>query len=201
MSDIDIEDERRILAPAEVQTMLEQYFIGPITDETVRRLTDHVARVIADPPLHGGEISSFRPENGRRGFGRAWREVLAFGRTYPRSIDLAAWLAASTTGYPAPKPYCPDLYVGRSRQHEPDGASGYIWDFEAGGRFHTDEPTASTRDSWCVHRQDVGPKGDMIWLDDELGIAHDSVLIIDLTPAALIVQPTDSDIYYKLVRA
>jgi len=202
MSEPDIEEERRILGPDEVRAMLEANFVGPITDDAVERLTEHVARVLADPALHAGETSSFRPANGRRGFGQAWREVLAHGRTYPRSIDLAAWLAASTPGYPAPRPYCPERYVGRWVQTEPDGASAHAWRFGAGGDFHTDSPIiGSTRDRWRVHRQGEGPRGDAIWLDDDLGIAHDSVLVIDPSPAALIVQPTDSDVHYTLVPA
>lgn len=202
---IDIEEERRILEPGEVKTMLETYFVGPITDEVASDLAEYVARVLADPPLHAGEISKFRPDNGGRGFGRAWREHLAYGRTYPRSIDLAAWLAASSEGYPAPKPYCPAVYIGKWEQREPDGAAAYTWTFDAGGRFHTDEPLCSDRDRWCVHRQGPGPRprGDVIWLDDDLGIAHDSVLVIDLEPTApptLVVQPVSTDVHYRLVR-
>src|SRR5262245_26929777 len=78
---IDIREERRVPSQAEVKAILETYFIGIITDEIASKLTDYVARVIADPPLHAGEVSKFHPGNGRRGFGRAWREQLAFSRS------------------------------------------------------------------------------------------------------------------------
>jgi hypothetical protein len=196
----DIRESRRVPEQAEVKAILEEYFVGPITDQIASKLTEYVRRVMADGPLHGGEIAAFDPGNGRRGFGQAWRELLSFDRNYPRSIDLAAWLAASTHGYPAPLPYCPDRYVGRWKQLEPDGQSGYTWEFEAGGRFRTDNPVCSSRDRWCVHRVDEGPRGDDIRLDDELGIAHDSLLVIDVRPGELVMQPVSSSQHHRLVR-
>ena len=198
--EIDIAEERRVLGPGEVRRVLETYFAGPITDEVVGRLTEEVARVLADPALHAGEMAKFHPGNGGRGFGQAWRELAAFGRTSPRSIDLAAWLAASTAGYPAPRPCCPDVYAGRWQQRRPGGGPAPVWELGPDGRFHTDDPIASARDRWCVHRRDGGPRGDAIWLDDALGISHDSLLVLDVGPAALTVQPVAADGAYELVR-
>ncbi len=164
------------------------------------KLWEYVARVMKDKPLHWGEISKFDPGNGGRGYGRAWREQLAYDRTYPRSIDLAAWLASSTKGYPAPKPYCPDRYVGTWKQQDPEAATAYTWQFDADGRFHTDEPLCEDRIGWCVHRQNPGPRGDAIWLDDALGIAHMTLLVHDVTPTTLIIQPVSIDGTYRLDR-
>jgi hypothetical protein len=191
---IDIGEERRVPSQVEVKAMLENYFTGLITDEIASKLTDYVARVIADPPLHAGETSKFHPGNGRRGFGMAWREQLAFCRTYPRSIDLAAWLAASTEGYPEPRPYCPDFYIGRWMQKDPETTSAYVWELDACGRFHTNHPLYSDRDRWCVHRTNPGPKGDQIWFDDELGISHYSVIVYDVTAKELTVKPSSPDV-------
>jgi hypothetical protein len=115
----DIEEERRIPDRSEVKAVLDQYFVGPITEEIVTNLTDYVVRVMQDKPLHWGEMDKFQLRN-RRAFGKAWREDLAYDRDYRRSIDLAAWLASSTEGYPAPKPYCPDLYIGTWKYQDPE---------------------------------------------------------------------------------
>ena len=194
---MDIGEERRPFHPGEVRAMLEAYFAGPITDDVVDRLTAQVAAVLADPALHAGEIAKFHPGNGGRGFGRAWRELAAHGRTSPRSIDLAAWLAASSSGYPSPLPHCPDVYIGRWRQRP---GAVHLWELGAGGQFRTDDPIASARDRWCVHRQGDGPRGDAIWLDDELGISHDSLLVIDVGPSSLTVQPVAADSPIELER-
>lgn len=201
MAAADIGEDRRAIDRAEVVELLEAYFAGPITDALVDRLTAHVAAVLADPALHAGEIAKFHPGNGGRGFGQAWRELAAFGRTSPRSIDLAAWLAASSSGYPAPRPYCPAIYVGRWQQRHPGSGSGHVWELGADGRFRTDDPIARARDRWCVHRHGDGPRGDAIWLDDDLGISHDSLLVIDVGPATLTVQPVAADVAYELVRS
>jgi hypothetical protein len=194
----DIEEERRIPDRSEVKAVLEQYFVGPITEEIVTKLTDYVVRVMQDKPLHWGEIDKFHLRN-RRGFGEAWREDLAYDRDYPRSIDLAAWLASSTKGYPDPKHYCPSLYVGTWKDEDP--TTPYTWEFRDDEGFHTDEPILAGRIRWSVHRQGrPGPKGDVILLDDEIGIAHQSVLVYDVTPTTLIIQPVYMDETYQLVR-
>jgi hypothetical protein len=183
----DIEESRRIPERSEVKAVLDQYFVGPITDDIVTKLTDYVTRVMRDKPLHWGEIDSFHPRN-RRGLGKAWREELSFDRTYPRSIDLAAWLASSTDGYPEPKPYCPDIYVGTWKDEDPRTA--YTWEFASDGRFHTDEPMCAPRIHWCVHRRGKpGPKGHAIWLDDARKISHENLKVYDVTPTTLVVQP------------
>jgi hypothetical protein len=194
----DIEESRRIPDRSEVKAVLDEYFVGPITEEIVTKLTDYVVRVMQDKPLHWGEMDKFHPQN-RRAFGKAWREVLSYDRDYPRSIDLAAWLASSTDGYPAAKPYCPDLYIGTWKDHDPE--TPYTWQFGSDGRFHTDEPICAGRIRWCLHRRGKpDPKGDVILLQDELAIGHQSVLIHDVTPTLLVIQPVYMEDTYRLVR-
>ena len=194
----DIEESRRIPDRSEVKAILDEYFVGPITEEIVTKLTDYVVRVMSDKPFHGGEMAKFHPRN-RRAVGTAWREELAYDRDYPRSIDLAAWLASSTEGYPAPKPYCPELYVGTWKDQDPKTA--YTWEFGSDGRFRTDEPICSGRLRWCVHR--IGrpePKGDVILLYQRTVIGAQSVLIHDVTPTTLVFQPVYMEDTYRLVR-
>jgi hypothetical protein len=201
----EIEEEGRVLGRSEVGIMLGEYFVGPITGEIVSTLIDYVARVVADPSLLAEKVTSFRPNYEGRGFGQAWREQLAFDRAYPRSIDLAAWLAASTKGYPAPKPYCPDIYIGRWTQQEPRAASAYAWEFDAGGRFHAEEPLwshidGSRLDRWRVHRRGPEQKGDEIWLEDTLCRVGKTASVVDVTPSMLTLKEFLSDSAYHLVR-
>ena len=193
----DIEESRRIPDRSEVKAILDQYFVGPITEEMVTKLTDYVARVMRDPPLHWGEMAKFHRRN-RRALGKAWREDLAYDRDYPRSIDLAAWLASSTEGYPEPKPYCPALYIGTWRDQDPKTA--YTWEFGDDGRFQTDEPMCSDRFLWCVNRSSSGPKGDSIFLDNAHKNSREILLVHDVTPTTLIIQPVYMDGTYGLVR-
>lgn len=205
----DIEEERRIPDRSEVKAILERYFVGPLTEEIITRLTDHVSRVVQDRSLWSRERAKFDPSN-RRGSGEAWREDLAYGRTRPRSIDMAAWLAASTKGYPEPKPYCPDIYVGTWRDEDPKTA--YTWEFAIDGSFRTDESMCAPRILWCVHRgSEPGPKGDDIWLYNARTISHENMTVYDVTPTTLVIQPlywidgplaTRTSMYetYRLVR-
>jgi hypothetical protein len=160
--------------------MLERYFVQPVSDTRVQQLHAQLAAVFADPARLGGIVSAFHPSNGGRGFGLAWREELAYGHATPSPIEVAAWFAWSR-GVPA-RAYCPEPLIGRWQQVDPTSSSGQVlWEFSAGGGFHTDDPKFAERTCWCVHRQNEhGPVDDAIWLDDALKISHSTMRVREL---------------------
>ena len=184
---------------AELSALLTRYFVGA-TDAAAQRLHDDVRAVLADPPRHAGEASAFDPGNdGRKTFGQAWREELAFDHRSPSPLELAAWLAATGDNYPKPRPYCPDVFVGTWQQRA-DGTPPR-WQFAVDGTFICDEPVLRIRVSWCLHRQSAnGPVGDVIWLDDDLGIAHKYVMILMVSPTELHLRLPGTKTEYRLVR-
>ena len=184
----DILEERRVPEREEIAAMLAKYFVSPIADEVVAKLHAEVARVLADPPLHAGMSRSFEPGNGGRGFGCAWREEQAFGRTRPRSIDLAAWIAWSQPGYPASRPYCPDAYVGTWSER----ASAVRWTLDRDGTFAAPGSLFATCTRWCVHRQGAELYEASVWLTDDVGVRLERLNVKRLTPAELHLQPTSS---------
>jgi len=182
---------------AELSALLARYFVGS-NETAVKRLHADVSGVLANPARHAGEISAFNPGNGGRCFGEAWREELAFEDNLPTPLELAAWLAATGDNYPAPRPYCPDLFVGTWQQRAP--TPGPRWQFAADGTFICDESVLRIRVSWCLHRQSAkGPVGDVIWLDDELRIAHKYLLILAANPSELRLQLPGTGTEYMLV--
>lgn len=201
MTEQDELELRREPTVAELRDLLQKYFVGPTTDVVVNKLAAYVASVMRDPPLFAGEISKFDPAKGGRGFGFAWREELAYGRRFPRSIDLAAWLASSTDGYPKPRPYCPDLYVGTWTQLEPDASLQTTWELHLDGTLVTTDARFQKRDRWCVHRQGAGPVGDVLWLDDALGISHKILHVRAVSRSELRFEPVGTGPMYRLERA
>ena len=194
----DVLEQRRIPEPSEVRAILDTYFVGPITDEIVAKLHDMVARVLADPALRGGEARGSEPGNGGLGFGRAWREELSYGRMYPRSIDLTAFIAWSHTGYPPAPPYCPDAFAGRWIQREPKTSEPVVWVLEGDGRFSAPGTPFADRITWCVHRQGVRPDEASVWLEDKLRIAEKRLLVRRITPTELHLSPTsDPDVHLE----
>jgi hypothetical protein len=183
---------------ADLSALLSRYFVGA-TEAAARRLRDEVSAVLADPARHAGEASAFDPGNGGRAFGQAWREDLAFDHRSPTGLDLAAWLAATSENYPKPRPYCPDMFVGAWQQRAP--APAPRWQFSADGTFACDEPMLRIRVTWCLHRHSAnGPIGDVLWLDDDLQIAHKNLLILAATPTELRLRLPGTTTEYTLVR-
>lgn len=183
---------------AELTALLSRYFVGA-TETAARRLHVDVSGVLADPARHAGEARAFDPRSGGRSYGEAWREEFAFDRDSPTPLDLAAWLAATGDNYPRPRPYCPDMFVGTWQQRAV--APAPRWQFSVDGTFICDEPVLRARISWCVHRQSAkGPVGDVIWLDDDLGIAHKNLLIVAASPVELRLQLPGTATEYTLVR-
>jgi hypothetical protein len=174
---------------AEIAAMLDKYFIGPISDDVVAKLHDEVARVLADPPSRAGRASSFLPSNGGLGFGRAWREELSYGLTTPRPIDLAAFIAWATKGYPPARPYCPDAFVGTWIQREPSAPSPPRWTFERDGGFAAPDTPFASRIYWCVHRQGDKPSDASVWLEDKLRMGPKRLLVLELGARQLNLQP------------
>ena len=146
-----------------------------------------------------GESSAYNLGNGGRCFGEAWREELAFDDFLPTPLELAAWLAATGDNYPKPRPYCPDLFVGTGQQRV-EGSAPH-WQFAADGTFICDEPVLRIRIRWCLHRQSANrPVGDVLWLDDELGIAHKYLLILAVSSTELHLRLPGTRTEYRLVR-
>ena len=200
MTEQDDLELRRVPTTAELRDMLQKYFVGSITDAGVATLAAYVESVLRDPPLLAGEISKFDPSKGGRGYGLAWREQLAYDRRFPRSIDLAAWLASSTDGYPAARPYCPDLYVGKWSQLEPDSSPLATWELHLDGTLVTTDSRFRKRERWCVHRQGAGPVGDALWLDDALEISHKILLVRAVSPSELRFEPVGTGTIHRLER-
>jgi hypothetical protein len=196
----DIAEERRLPEPSEIEAMLTRYFEGPVGADVVAKLHAEVARVLADPPLHGGMARGFLPSNGGRAFGRAWREDLSFQRTSPRSIDLAAWIAWSQSGYPRARPYCPEGYVGTWIQHEPAADPAPRWTLGRDGAFSAPGTPYANRISWCAHRQGTKANDASLWLEDDIGVAVKRLVVVRLTATELQLEPTSPPIF-RLERA
>lgn len=146
LSHTDVDDEDRVPERAEVRSILEEYFVGPINDADVDRLHGEVAALVVDDDRWGAESASFRA-NSPRYRGHAWLEVLARGHSLPTSLDLVAWLALTRKGYPAPKPWCPQALVGAWTQLDPLGGT---WHLRADGTFTSSEERLATYSRWAV---------------------------------------------------
>ncbi|HEY1959880.1 MAG TPA: hypothetical protein VGH28_29935 [Polyangiaceae bacterium] len=188
--DAEIAEERRIHEPSELEAMLTKYFIGPIGADVIARLGAEVARVLADPALHAGMARGFLPSNGRRGFGCAWREELAFQRTDPRVIDLAAWIAWAETGYPRARPYCPEAFAGTWIQREPASPSAPRWTLGRDGAFSAPGTPFASRITWCVHRHGTKLDDASIWLADATGVGFKRLLVLRVASTELVLEPT-----------
>ncbi len=171
---------------SELADLLHRYFIGA-TAAHAADLGALLSRVLADPTEHAGEILAFDPANGRRYFGLAWREELAFGHARPTELELAAWLATSRAGFPAPRPYCPDVYVGKWTQRAPVRSPVPRWELTLEGTFISDEPALRSWNTWRVHRQGPNRESNALWLDDDLQIAHHIVSVVSVTPSELLL--------------
>lgn len=185
-----IREQRRIPERAEIADLLQRYFVGPIGDDAIDKLHAEVARILADPALRGGELRSYAPNNGGLGFGCAWREELAFQRTTPRSIDLAAFIAWSHKGYPAARPYCPASFAGRWLQREPAATSPVHWTLDADGTFSAPGSAFEGRARWCFHRNSERANDGAIWLDDRHSGTHKKLLVQRVTATELELQTT-----------
>lgn len=172
---------------AELGDLLRCYFIGA-TDVHAASLHRLLGEVLADPAAHAAEALAFDPANGKRGYGLAWREKLAFDHRRPTELELAAWLASTRPGFPAPRPYCPDVYVGKWTQRSPARSPAARWDLTVEGTFITDEPQLRSRLAWRVHRQGEAHVHDALWLDDDLQIAHKIVAVVSVSPRELVLE-------------
>lgn len=172
---------------SELADLLRRYFVGA-TDAHATALHQLVGTVLADPAEHAAEALAFDPANGKRGYGLAWREELAFDHRRPSELELAAWLASTRPGFPAPRPYCPDIYVGRWTQRSPVRSPLARWELTLEGAFITDEPKLRSRIAWRVHRQGEAHVHDALWLDDDLQIAHKIVSVVSVTPSELVLE-------------
>jgi hypothetical protein len=185
-----IGEQRGVPVRAEIATLLETYFVGPIGDDAIDKLHAEVARILTDPALRGGVVRSYAPNNGGLGFGCAWREELAFRRTTPRSIDLAAFIAWSHKGFPPARPYCPDVFVGRWLQRDETAPAPMLWTLGADGAFSAAGTAFDGRKRWCFHRQSEDANDGSIWLDDRHSGTHKRLLVLHVTATELALQPT-----------
>jgi len=54
---------------------------------------------------------------------------------------------------------------------------------------------------WCLHRQSANrPVGDVLWLDDELSIAHKYLMILAVSSTELHLRLPGTRTEYRLVR-
>ena len=180
-----------------VRTVLTENFVGPITNELVKRLTDEVASVIADDSQLGRDTIEFDPANGGRGFGQRWREVLAFGQTTPRPLDLVAWVAFSRRGYPSALPHCPPELRGMWQQTSPGTAT---WELLPDGILKTTATGFTHRTRWAVHRQDA-PLKDVLWVFEDGSKAPKPLRLRPAATGQLAFSPAGSDDVFVLERA
>ena len=179
----------------ELTTVLATYFVGATPAHT-QRLRAELAAVLADPARHAVQASAFDVSGGgKRYFGQAWRELLSYDRRSPRPIDLAAFLAATTAGFPPPRPYCPDYLIGTWTADDQRR-----WQFLADGTFVTDGPTWQRCVTWCVQRQGSDPRSDVVMLDDDLRIASRMFVFRSLSPNEIVLERPGTDLRYRLVR-
>ena len=179
-------DVNRIPDRAEVERVLERYFASASAAD-IDRLSREVSEVQADLTRAQQEDRSFRA-NSIRYQGLAWKEELARGHTVPTLEDLIAWIATTREGYPRPRPYCPEVYLGTWLH-----ATG-TWTFEPGGRFLSTMPDLDGVQAWRTHRQSArGHLGDELWLyeneDDDPRILQvqsigEAMLVLDLIGGA-----------------
>jgi hypothetical protein len=183
----------------EIGAMLRHYFVSS-TEQDVTRLHTEVAATLSDPASAAAEARGFDPVNGRRGFGLAWREDLAYKHRRPTPIDLAAWIAFTQPGYPSPRPYCPDVFVGTWTQRWPKFSPAATWELRLDGTLVCGEPTLTTYTMWCVNRQGPALLDSVIWFDDDTRIAHYYLMVNEVTPRELIVHEPGTPTKYELVR-
>ena len=185
---------------SELADLLRRYFVGA-TEAHAASLHQLTSEVLADPAAHAAEALAFDPANGKRGYGLAWREELAFDHRRPNELELAAWLASTRPGFPAPRPYCPDVYVGKWTQRSPVRSPAARWEFTREGTFITDEPQLRSRITWRVHRQGEAHIHDALWLDDDLQIAHKIVAVVAVSPSQLVLELPAKPDQFTLERA
>ncbi len=186
---------------SELDAMLQRYFIGATPAHAAALLVD-LEKVLGDPARHAGEAGSFDPANGGRCYGQAWREELAYDHRRPNELEMAAWLAATSKGYPAPRPYCPEVFVGAWRQIEPVVEPAPRWELALDGGFKTDEQMLRIREAWCLHREGHESfVGDAIWLYDNMRVGHRILAVLGIAPGSLEVHASGARSSYKLVRS
>jgi len=159
----------------DLTALLDQYFVGPIAPAIVDKLQVALSELEQHPARRAGEESSFRA-NGRRHQGELWRERLARGLDRPGPRELAIWVAASRTGYPSPRPYCPEPLVGTWTQVAPTPAQ---WKLSLDGSLETTDRELGGSDRWRVHRlvDGEGPEGDELWVSEGRSRDFESLII------------------------
>jgi hypothetical protein len=132
----------------DARRLLVDYFEDP-SDEHVEKLEAVIAKMSADPSLLRARASALRANNSKF-IGQLWREVLMRRVGRQTTPELAAvYVAASTFGYPRPRPYCPDDLVGTWKEVEPENAR---WELGADGKFVSTNSVLAECTAWCVQR-------------------------------------------------
>ncbi len=143
-----ITEEYRVPTRAEIDALMQKFFVLPIRADVVDRLETELHAALDDSSKHSILGSQF-VSNRRRYFGHAWREVLSPHNNRPTPKELAVWIAVLGEGYPRPKPHCPPEFVGSWRQTVPEAAT---WRLGSDGSMETGDSRFSERTKWCVHR-------------------------------------------------
>ena len=176
-------DARRVPDRNEIKSLLEKYFAGPITDAQVDAIEKRVQDTAKSVSKHKLEMRTYY-SNAVRYRGRAWREELSHGQTAPRMVDLVPWFASITSGFPPPRPYCPDPYVGRWEDVE----APQQWELHVDGAFRTTQQELASQRVWCVVRSsDAGHAGDEIQLRETQFDDAKRLVIRSVTPSELVL--------------
>lgn len=158
MNDGDDRRERLIEAlaytptRADILLLLEKYFVGPVSDETVDRVERQFTEVNASDgrsSMHQSRMRSLV-----RWSGAAWYEEAIDKRTMtPRDLVLmlADDIADAEGTFPQRRMYCPPKLVGVWQQLEPAHSERILWHLDADGSFRSNSPdVAQGLSLWCV---------------------------------------------------
>lgn len=152
----------------ELRALLEQYFIGEITEATVDRISAELAGTLAsrgDQLSIASELESFVSWRGA-----AWREEMPEYRKFPTPAEMALLIAHGTADqeptFPQPRPHCPTIFVGTWKQVEPATPflRRYLWRLSRDGTFRS-----SSRDAPGPGRRWRIERGSLVIRDDEGG--------------------------------
>lgn len=147
---LTVEELNHLPDEAELQQLLETYFVPPITEAHVVRLLDVMNALLANRPRFVGDMGTYRSY---KGFDHtAWMKLFARGRRRGATVsELTLFEASLLDDFPRPRTYCPEKYVGAWRQIE-GPCVGCIWRMSPKGGMHVDGETKRLRSitTWSV---------------------------------------------------
>lgn len=148
----------RVPSRAEIRLLLEQYFVGPISEEAVERIEREFISVNASSGLSTMHQGRFESPTWWRG--AAWYEE-SIDKRWMTPRDLVLMLADGVSGaddtFPQRRLYCPPKFVGVWEQLEPAPSSERLfWHLSRDGSFRTNSTEVPHLPLWCIDVSDDG---------------------------------------------